>query len=259
MELWVRKNGKSSCHKMKNNYIIYVIIILFFFIHSNGKWYFYITRTILKKKKEKSQRMISLSLNTFLVIVTRFIRMQWLGGSCSTHNGKSPVSYFTGVRKEQTHHYEDVHFPVLYFSQSSSFYLYKSVGPLMENRNFNLKRERKENKTSKGRRNGKEKGPKTKGTWQKKENMTEEKTKKTFLEETSRWECWLYLRAFKTTRRFFSVKGQFPSNEQINLICVLLLFKILSFISHTRVTLFQRYSIVHILLLAPRLVLSGFC
>lgn len=69
--------------------------------------------------------------------------------------------------------------------------------------------------------------------------MTEEKTKKTFLEETSRWECWLYLRAFKTTRRFFSVKGQFPSNEQINLICVLLLFKILSFISHTRVSPFS--------------------
>lgn len=106
--------------------------------------------------------MISLTLSTFLVIVTCFIRMQCLGESCSTHSGKSPVSYFTGVRKEQTHYSEDVHFPVLYFSQSNSFYLYKSVGPLMENRNFNLKRETEQNKTKKGRRNGKGKGKKAK-------------------------------------------------------------------------------------------------
>lgn len=131
----------------------------------------------------------------------------------STHNSKAAISYFTSVRKEKICHSEDVHFPIQCLCWGSYFYLCESVEPLMENRNFNLKRERKKGKAKhKGKeknRNRERKRNRKRNTKRKREKRKRKrenfkkrkkgkkrrkkdkkmKKEKTFLDETSRWEC----------------------------------------------------------------------
>lgn len=116
-------------------------------------------------------------------------------------------SYLRKATKEKMYHSEDASFPTLCLCWHSYFYVCESVDSPKENRNFNLKRERKRGKeiqkrkkkteTEKGKeskrnlkRNKREifKGEK-RGGKRKKKKEKKWKKDKTFLDETSRWEC----------------------------------------------------------------------
>lgn len=149
-----------------------------------------------------------------------------------------------------------MHFSVLYFSQDSSFYLYKSVGWKIGILIWKEKEKTKTKQTKKWR-NRKGKGKKIKEhdrkrrTWQEKKNQREN-----FLRRDQQVGVLTLSQSIQNNTKiiFFLWKGnsQAMSKLILSVFCYFLRYCPLYHIPEW--ALFQKYSIVHILLLAPCLL-----